>query len=150
MTTDDLIRLLGRLNQDEVKVYIFKFLHDLHMFFGDQECSNFNDYENVQEEVEKCCETDENVNMPDQESEIKEKFFGTLSEQFYSQLSILKNSCLDFDGIQMKLSDLVSSDNKDVIVLVTMLEYMNPGLSLDLLTLIVICSTVDRVCQKVN
>ena len=78
--------------------------------------------------------------------DMNQKFFGTLSEQFYSQLNILRKSCNDFEGIQKKLSDLLNEENKNVIELITLMEFMNPSFSLDLMTLIVICSTVDHGC----
>ena len=50
LTFENLNILLQHINQDDVKIHLFKFLHDLKMLFGNEECSNFSDFKNSNEE----------------------------------------------------------------------------------------------------
>jgi hypothetical protein len=77
--------------------------------------------------------------------ESKEEYFlaqnQTLSLSFFRQIDMLRNSCNDFEGIQKKLSALMVSQgphNKDIMQLTTMLEYLAPSYSLDILTILII------------
>ena len=45
LAINDIKILLSYLNDDTVKVQLFKFLHDLHMFFGNQDCCSFSEYQ---------------------------------------------------------------------------------------------------------
>ena len=180
LSIDDIKLLLKFLTEDQVKIYLFKFLHDLHMFFGNQECCSLSDYQNFIDLQENCCEKDpDDKDMPPDDSaknnttqqsiisnlnyndtkelkidELQQKFIGTLSEQFYSQIDILRKSCNYFGGIQKKLTVILNEkENKDILELITLLEFMNPSFSLDLLTLIVICSTIQedhQQCKKLD
>ena len=65
--TREMIRIL---NSEAVKIYIFKFLHDLHSVFGSKQKVSSFDLGN-----------------------------GYLSAEFFEQIDILRNSCNDFEGL---------------------------------------------------
>ena len=77
---------------------------------------------------------------------------GTLSHEFYKQIETLRRSCNDYDGLMAKISKIIGKDEED---LVNMFEYMVPGHSLDILTLVIQaigaqeCSSQRLVCEKV-
>jgi hypothetical protein len=64
-----------------------------------------------------------------------------LSDEFFDQITLLRNSCNDFEGIQNKLSTIMMQEsNQDLAELINMLEYMVPSHSLDMLALIIIAA----------
>ena len=64
-----------------------------------------------------------------------------LSNDFFDQINLLRNSCNDFEGIQAKLSSIMrENESSDLSSLINMLEYMVPSHSLDMLTLIIIAA----------
>ena len=107
------------LNSEPIKIYLFKFLHDLHSTFGSHQ----------------------RISTPEI---VGQKYLGNgyLSAEFFEQIGILRSSCNDFEGLQKKLSILMSdsSSEKDLLSLVNMFEYIVPSYSLDLLTLIMIAA----------
>ena len=113
------------MSTEEVKVHLFKFVHDLHMVFGNHESR-----------------------VPDMSIGN-----GSLSNVFYEQIELLRKSCNDYDGLKAKISKIIGNEEDD---LVHMFEYMVPGYSLDILTLVILaigaqeCSSQDLVCKKVH
>ena len=67
----------------------------------------------------------------------------TLRAAFFSQLELLRQSCNDFDGLQKNIAALLQQDykeKKNLIELITLLEYLTPSYSLDFLTIIIIAA----------
>jgi hypothetical protein len=79
----------------------------------------------------------------------------TLRATFFSQLELLRKSCNDFEGLQKNITALLRQDykeKKDLIELITLLEYLTPSYSLDFLTLIIIAAGMpdQGSCTKIN
>ena len=123
LSDGELKDVLTQLNTEMVKIHLFKFVHDLHMVFGN---------------IDRI--TDLSIGN------------GTLSNDFYNQIDLLRKSCNDYDGLKAKISKIIGKDEDD---LVQMFEYMVPGYSLDIITLVIIAigaqeySSQRLVCQKV-
>jgi hypothetical protein len=67
----------------------------------------------------------------------------TLRATFFSQLELLRQSCNDFEGLQKNITALLQQDyeeKKDLVELITLLEYLTPSYSLDFLTIIIIAA----------
>lgn len=117
LTIPQLSQILNILNQDDCKIHIFKFLNDLSMIYGIG-------YDSSASTNSSC--------------EVHGQY---LSDEFFDQITLLRNSCNDFEGIQNKLSTIMMQEsNQDLAELINMLEYMVPSHSLDMLALIIIAA----------
>ena len=79
----------------------------------------------------------------------------TLCNTFFSQLELLRRSCNDFEGLQKNIAAVLQEDQaekRDLIELITLLEYLTPSHSLDLLTLIIIAAGLPEQggCAKLK
>lgn len=128
LTVPQIQDILKSLNQEDVKIYLFKFLHDIHKAFrpsrkrsGLSEIKKkILDY-NYRQELSECTADASNVNVNDVAStEVAEQELihyytignGTLSSEFFDQLEILRNSCNDFEGLQKKLTQILNSPDQ--------------------------------------
>ena len=83
LTIPQLSQILNILNQDDCKIHIFKFLNDLSMIYGIG-------YDSSASTNSSC--------------EVHGQY---LSDEFFDQITLLRNSCNDFEGIQNKLSTIM-------------------------------------------
>ena len=83
LSIPQLKRILNILNQEECKILIFKFLNDISMIYGISPSPS---------------------PSPDSNCEVHGQY---LSNDFFDQINLLRNSCNDFEGIQKKLSSIM-------------------------------------------
>lgn len=78
----------------------------------------------------------------------------TMADAFFQEISILRKSCNDFEGIQKKLAVLLNKDSsQDLKDLLTMIEFSIPSYSLDILTTVILASgnaNHDKKCQMTS
>lgn len=103
LSVDQLKHILASLNQEDVKVHLFKFLHDVQKIYRPQRKTN--DQVDLQEQI---------INSEFAEAEIGHESIGngTLSSDFFDQIEILRKSCNDFEGLQKKLLQILNSDDQ--------------------------------------
>ena len=75
MTIPQLNKILNILNQEDCKIHIFKFLNDLTMIYG------------IGQDISATSSST---------GEVHGQY---LSDEFYKQIHLLRNSCNDFEGI---------------------------------------------------